>query len=175
MFTRTALLLMAAFAASSVRAETFLIPAVQPGGREAVIKVPVGAITQLSADFAESLANDADAQFESMRLKGGVLIAVAGSIQPIEIKADSVVLELTADGGLDAVKAVRVSSAAHEVLRSTATVRVSEDAEMFVGNVVFDVQTPSGPMEITADRVEHRVHPVAPAAPRVPAVPKPGA
>jgi hypothetical protein len=31
-----------------------------------------------------------------------------------------------------------------------------DDSQVFVGNVVFDLQTSSGPMEIKADRIEHR-------------------
>jgi hypothetical protein len=36
----------------------------------------------------------------------------------------------------------------------------SESGQVFVGNVVFDLQTNSGPMEIKADRVEHQLNTV---------------
>ena len=32
-----------------------------------------------------------------------------------------------------------------------------DGAQVFVGNVVFNLQTSSGPMEIKADRVEHQL------------------
>jgi hypothetical protein len=128
-------------------ADTFVIEA-DKAGHEATIKIPAGAVTRLSADRAESLDGYAGSQIEAMRLSGDVLIGIAGSRQPIEIKADSVVLELTADSAPGAAKHNRADSASHNRLR---------DSQVFVGNVVFDLQTASGPVEIKADRIEHQL------------------
>jgi hypothetical protein len=144
-------------AATTARAETFLIPAGNPGGREATIKIPVGAITGLSADFAQPLSNDADPQVEAMRLTGDVFINVAGSNEPIEIKADRLVLELIPDGDRDPPRRSRSASAAHQLRRSTTTLPGGDEFQVFIGNVVFDLDTAAGPMEIQAERVEHRL------------------
>ncbi len=143
--------------AATARAETFVIPAGNPGGREATIKIPVGAITGLSADFAQPLSNDADPQVEAMRLTGDVFINVAGSNEPIEIKADRLVLELIPDADRDPPQRSRSASAAHQLRRSTATLPGGDDFQVFIGNVVFDLDTAAGPMEIQAERVEHRL------------------
>jgi hypothetical protein len=132
---------------SPAMAETFVIEA-DKAGHEATIKIPAGAVIRLSADRAESLEGYAGSQIEAMRLSGDVLIGIAGSRQPIEIKADSVVLELTADSAPIAPKHSRADSASHNRLR---------DSQVFVGNVVFDLQTASGLVEIKADRVEHQL------------------
>jgi len=132
---------------SPAMAETFVIEA-DKAGHEATIKIPAGAVTRLSADRAESLEGYAGSQIEAMRLSGDVLIGIAGSQQPIEIKADSVVLELTADSPPIAPKHNRADSASHNRLR---------DTQVFVGNVVFDLQTASGLVEIKADRLEHQL------------------
>jgi hypothetical protein len=140
-------LMSTAAAVSPAMADTFVIEA-DKGGHEATIKIPVGAVTRLSADRAESLEGYAGSQIEAMRLSGDVLIGIAGSRQPIEIKADNVVLELTADSAPGAAKHNRADSASHSRLR---------DSQVFVGNVVFDLQTASGPVEIKADRIEHQL------------------
>ncbi len=132
---------------SPAMAETFVIEA-DKAGHEATIKIPAGAVTRLSAERAESLEDYAGSQIEAMRLSGDVLIGIAGSRQPIEIKADSVVLELTADSASAAPTHNRADSASRNRLR---------DSQVFVGNVVFDLQTASGPVEIKADRVEHQL------------------
>ena len=150
-----ALLLWAGAAISAARADTFLIQTDSPG-HEATVRIPVGAITQLSADSAESLVENADPKIESMRLTGGVAISIAGSTQLIHIKANRLVLELTADSPPEPQAKSR-TTAATPPLRSTAVLRGDDDSQIFVGNVVFDVQTAAGPMEIKADRVEHRV------------------
>jgi hypothetical protein len=149
------LVLCIASGATAVRADTFVIQAEQ-SGHEAVVRIPVGAVTKLSANSAESLIGYADAQFESMRLSGDVLISIAGTTQTIQIKADSIVLELTPDLVLDTPKSSRAEAASNKLLRSTTMLRGVNDSQVFVGNVVFDLQTPSGLMQIKADRVEHR-------------------
>jgi len=140
-------LLSTAATLSPAMADTFVIEA-DKAGHEATIKIPAGAVTRLSADRAESLDGYAGSQIEAMRLSGDVLIGIAGSRQPIEIKADSVVLELTADSAPGAAQHNRADSASHNRLR---------DSQVFVGNVVFDLQTASGPVEIKADRIEHQL------------------
>ncbi|MEA3135268.1 MAG: hypothetical protein QOG17_3114 [Gammaproteobacteria bacterium] len=150
-----ALLLCAASAVSAAHAETFVIQT-DKTGHEATVKIPVGAVTKLSANFAESLVA-ADPQFESMRLRGDVLISIAGSTRPIQIKADSVVVELTPDSLQIRPTSSRADSAANKLWRSTTMRSGDDDSQVFVGNVVFDLQTSSGPMEIKADRVEHQL------------------
>jgi hypothetical protein len=140
-------LLCVATALPPAMAETFVIEA-DKAGHEATIKMPAGAVTRLSADRAESLEGYAGSQIEAMRLSGDVLIGIAGSKQPIEIKADSLVLELTADSAAIAAKHSRADSASHNRLR---------DSQVLVGTVVFDLQTASGPVEIKADRIEHQL------------------
>ncbi len=152
----TAAVLCTAFAVSAAHAETFVIQA-DNTGREATIKIPVGAVTKLSADFAESLVGYADPGFESMRLKGDVLISISGSTQPIQIKADSVVLELTPDSIQEHPKSSRSDAATNKLLRATSTFPGDDNSQIFVRNVVFDLQTSFGPMEIKADRVEHQL------------------
>jgi lipopolysaccharide export system protein LptA len=149
-------LLLAAAGVGHAQAETFVLQSVK-AGHVATLKIPVGAVTKLSADHAESLDGYGDAQGETMRLQGDVIISIAGSLQPIEIKADTVVLELTADSIPGADKSRRADSASHKVLRSTITPAGEQDSQVFLGNVVFDLQTPSGPMEIKADKVEHQL------------------
>lgn len=161
----TSAVLCTAFAVSAAQAETFVIQA-DNTGREATVKIPVGAVTKLSANFAESLVGYADPGFESMRLKGDVLISISGSTQPIQIKADSVVLELTPDSAQNHPKSSRSEAASSKLLRAASTFLGSDNSQVFVGNVVFDLQTSSGPMEIKADRVEHQleVHQTGPEA-----------
>lgn len=149
-----AIFLCAAATASVARAETFVIQA--ESGHEATVKIPAGAVMQLSANFAESLVA-ADPQFETMRLSGDVSICIAGSAQPIQIKADSVVLELTPDSTREFARSSRSDAAANKLLRSTAMLHGDDDSQVFVGNVVFDLQTSAGPMEIKAGRVEHQL------------------
>ena len=146
--------------AASAQAETFVIQG-EKDGHEAVVKIPVSAVTKLSANFAESLTGltgYTDSPVESMRLTGDVLINIAGSDQPIEIKADSVVLELTADFAPEHVRSGRAAAATNKLLRSSSMFSNGESGQVFVGNVVFDLQTNSGPMEIKADRVEHQLN-----------------
>jgi len=156
-----ALCVASSFAAAA-QAETFVLQE-QKDGHEAVVKIPVSAVTKLSANFAESLTGltgYTDSPVESMRLSGDVLINIAGSDQPIEIKADSVVLELTADFAPEHVKSGRAAAAANKLLRSDSLFSNGASGQVFVGNVVFDLQTNSGPMEIKADRVEHQLNSV---------------
>jgi len=83
-------------AAAPTQPETFVIQAGQ-SGREATIKIPVGAVAAFSANVAEALVAYSGPQVEAMRLSGDVLISVVGASQPIQIRADEVVLELTVD------------------------------------------------------------------------------
>ena len=62
-------LLCAASGISAAQAETFVILGERPG-HEATVKIPVGAVTKLSANFAQSLVGYGDPQFEAMRLSG---------------------------------------------------------------------------------------------------------
>lgn len=149
-------LLLCAAAAVPARAETFVIQGDSPD-HEATIRIPVGAVTKLSANFAESLVGYGDPQFEAMRLSGDVLISISGTTQPIQIKADDVVLELTPDSASYQPKRSRSDAAANRLLRSTTTLPGDDGAQVFVGNVVFNLQTSSGPMEIKAERVEHQL------------------
>ena len=154
------LLCAASCVAAAAQAETFVLQG-EKDGHESVVKIPVSAVTKLSANFAESLTgltSYTDSPVESMRLSGDVLINIAGSDQPIEIKADTVVLELTADFAPEHVKSGRAASAANKLLRSGSLFSNGESGQVFVGNVVFDLQTNSGPMEIKADRVEHQLN-----------------
>jgi lipopolysaccharide export system protein LptA len=167
-------------AAGAVRAETFLIQG-DDSGREATIKIPIGAVAQLSANSCESLVGYGDPKFESMRLSGDVLISIAGSEQPIQIKADKIVVELTADSLPDGKKLAEAKKLAEgkklgegnnlggtkdlgrvdgvdDMLSSSSTVLIgANNSRVFLGNVVFNLQTSSGPVEIKADRVEHQV------------------
>ncbi len=142
--------------AMSAHAETFVIEAGK-AGHEATIKIPVSAVTQLSANSCESLDGYGGLEVEAMRLSGDVLISIAGSEQPIQIKADKVVLELTPDSSPNDRKPNRAELAQVKVLRSSKTWAGDEGSQIFVGNVVFNLQTTSGPMEIKADRVEHQL------------------
>jgi lipopolysaccharide export system protein LptA len=152
-------LLFVASTVSAASAETFVIEA-DAAGHEATVKIPVGAVTKMSANSAQTLVGYADPQIEAMRLSGDVLISIAGSTQPIEIRADQVVVELTADSTPDESKDTRANAAPNKLLRFTGRSTVlsgSGDSQVFVGNVVFDLQTSSGPMEIKADKVEHQL------------------
>jgi hypothetical protein len=146
------LLLCAASTVTSAqtRPETFVIQAGH-SGREATIKIPVGAVYTFSANAAEALNGYADPKVEAMRLSGNVLINVIGASQPIQIKADKVVLELTADEA--------PAKWAAGLVRSTEIIVGADDSKTFVGNVFFSVQTSSGVMQIRADQVEHMVGP----------------
>lgn len=132
--------------------ETFFIRA-NPSGHDATIKVPVGAVASFSATSAEALNNYGDPEVEAMRLSGDVRIDVMGSGAPIEIKADRVVLELTADA-VSRPKGVPPLSGSRQV-RSRRIIEDGGDRQSFVGNVVFTLQTSSGALQITADRVDH--------------------
>jgi hypothetical protein len=145
-------------AARDIQPETFVIHA-SGDGREATVKIPVGAVSAFSANNAVALTNFADPQVEAMRLSGDVRIHVIGTPVPIQIRADHVVLELTADeapghpegGSLRAHPSHRVQSA-HVIVDDPQT-------QTFVGDVVFTEQTPSGALEIKADRLERLTGP----------------
>jgi hypothetical protein len=150
-------------AARETPSETFVIQAGQDG-REAVVKIPVGAVSAFSADRAVALTDYADPKVEAMRLSGDVRIHVIGAPAPIQIRADRIVLELTADeapphllphlfGGLRVHSGHRVQSA--------QVIVDDPQTQTFVGHVVFTEQTPSGALEIKADRLERLTGPFA--------------
>jgi len=146
----------AAGAAGDSRPETFVIRASRDG-RAATIKIPVGAVSAFSANAAEAL-NFGDSRVEAMRLRGNVWIDVigtgqAGAAQAIRIRADNVVLELTADEAPHRLSMFRPVRR----LRSTEIIVGADDTQTFVGNVSFTLPTSAGAMQITADRVEHSV------------------
>ena len=123
---------------SAARAETFVI-APQRSGAMATIRIPVGAVKNLSANSARSLDDYADQHVEAMRLSGNVLIRIEGIAHPIEIQADSVILELTADRPVEPV--------------ADAGRRRGEGGRRRGERKVFDLQTASGPMQIEAGEV----------------------
>jgi hypothetical protein len=152
---------MAASLFPVVHAETFILQADTPG-HEATVRIPGGAITNLSANFAESLSGYADPRDEAIRLSGDVSISIEGSTQPIHIMADSVVLELTPDSAQGPQIGTRADAAAHHWLRSTSPLTGGDDSQVFLGDVEFNLQTPSGPVQIRADRVQHQLQPAEP-------------
>jgi lipopolysaccharide export system protein LptA len=137
---------------SVANAETLVIHA-DNSGREATVKIPVGAVRKLSANSAQSLEGYADPQSETMRLSGDVLISIAGAEQPIQIRADTMVLELTPDAAPQRI-AGKAPAAIGRL--SSKVMNVEDGTQIFVGNVIFDLQTSSGPMQIRADRVEEQ-------------------
>jgi uncharacterized protein (DUF1800 family) len=141
-------------AATQPKPETFVIHTGE-SGRIATIMIPAGAVSNFSADAAEALTGS-DPRIESMRLSGDVRIQVIGQAQPIEITADKVVLELTADEKR-ATTRLESHHAGNAILwRSSETVLGGRDDQIFTGNVAFTVDTVAGAMRIRADRVEHR-------------------
>jgi hypothetical protein len=144
---------MAAAAAAEIQSETFVIPA-NRDGREATVKVPVGAVAAFSANRAVPLTDFSDPQVEAMRLSGDVLIHVTGSAVPIQIKADSVVLELTANDAPSKTDDMPWHTRVSRQLRSTRVIVNGDENQTFVGDVEFTVPTPAGAMQIRADRVE---------------------
>jgi len=139
-------------AAGRSEPETFFIPA-NSSGRDATITVPVGAVSSFSASSAEALTDYARPEVEAMRLSGDVRIDVIGSGQPIQIKADRVVLELTADDAVERKGSTMLTGSRQ--LHSTRVIEDGDATQTFLGNVVFTLQTSSGAMQIKADRVEH--------------------
>lgn len=156
-----AVLFCTAITASAAPAETFVIESAA-SGHEATVKIPAGAVATLSANSAELLVDYANTRVEAMRLRGDVSISITGSDQLIQIKAESLVLELLPDQAV-LHPGRRADAAANNLMRSTTRLRGSDGSHVFVGNVVFDLQTPSGPMQIRADRVEHQLRRIEPA------------
>ncbi len=132
--------------------ETFFIPATFSGS-EATIKIPVGAVSSFSASNAEALTNYAGPEIEAMRLSGDVRIDVIGTGEPIEIKADRVVLELTADDAVQRKGSLPLTGSRQ--LHSSRIIEDGDATQTFVGDVVFTLQTSSGALQIRADRMEH--------------------
>jgi hypothetical protein len=146
-------------AARETPSETFVIQAGQDG-REAIVKIPVGAVSAFSADRAVALTDYADPKVEAMRLCGDVRIHVIGAPAPIQIRADRIVLELTADDApMHLLGALRIHRG-HRV-QSAQVIVDDPQTQTFVGHVVFTEQTPSGAMEIKADRLERLTGPFA--------------
>lgn len=139
-------------AAGTSEPETFFIPA-NFGGPDATIRVPVGAVSSFSASNAEALTNYGGPEIEAMRLSGDVRIDVIGTGEPIQIKADRVVLELTADDAAQRKGSLPLTGSRQ--LHSSRVIEDGEATQTFVGDVVFTLQTSSGAMQIRADRVEH--------------------
>jgi hypothetical protein len=126
------------------------------GGRVATVMIPVGAVSNFSADAAVALTG-ADPSVEAMRLSGDVRIQVIGARQPIEITADQVVLELTADAKGAPGKVELPASGSAVRSRSSESVRAGHGGFTFLGHVSFTVDTIAGAMQIRAERVEHRL------------------
>jgi hypothetical protein len=143
--------------ARDIQAETFVIQA-GGDGREATVKIPVGAVSAFSANSAVALTDYADPQVEAMRLSGDVRIHVIGTPAPIQIRAEHVVLELTADAPAHADNAALRSHPGHRVQSAHVIVDDSQ-SQTFVGDVVFTEQTSSGALEIKADRLERLTGP----------------
>jgi hypothetical protein len=140
------LLLCAALISTSVRAATFVIKA-DPSGHEAIITVPMGAVTNLSSNAAQTLKGYSNPDVEAMRLSGDVRIMVQGAKEPIQIKADRVLLELIPDVAADHQK---------NVLQSTTVIDGGDNTQIFAGDVLFKIETLSGLLQIRADRVTYR-------------------
>lgn len=142
-----------ALANAPAQPETFVIHT-DGGGHVATVMIPVGAVSNFSADAAEALPG-LDPKVEAMRLSGDVRIQVLGQKQPIQITADQVLLELTADEKRDPKSDDRRGGSAIRA-RSSESVEDARDAQIFLGHVSFTVETVAGAMQIRADRVEHR-------------------
>jgi glyoxylase-like metal-dependent hydrolase (beta-lactamase superfamily II) len=147
-------------AAGENQAETFVIHAGQDG-REATVKIPVGAVSAFSANNAVALTDYMDPRVEAMRLSGNVRIQVIGTPTPIQIRADHVVLELTADE-----KPARADGAAARLhppghVQSAHVIVDDDQTQTFVGDVVFTEETSSGALEIKAERLERLTRPFA--------------
>lgn len=141
-----------ALANAPAQPETFVI---HSRGHVATITIPVGAVSNFSADAAEALPG-LDPKVETMHLSGDVRIQVLGERQPIQITADQVLLELTADEKHDPKGDAHAGGSAIRA-RSSESVEDARDAQIFLGHVSFTVQTVAGAMQIRADRVEHRL------------------
>ena len=154
-----ALLLATGFVAPRpIQAETFVIQA-GGDGREATVKIPVGAVSAFSANSAVALTNYADPQVEAMRLSGNVRIHVIGTPVPIQIRADHVVLELTADEAPAHPESGTLRAHPGHRVQSTQVIVDDSQTQTFVGHVVFTEQTRSGALEIKADRLERLTGP----------------
>jgi hypothetical protein len=146
--------------ARDIQAETFVIQA-SGNGREATVKIPVGAVSAFSANNAVALTDYADPQVEAMRLSGDVRIHVIGTPVPIQIRADHVVLELTADEAPAHADGGSLRAHAGHRVQSAQVIVDDPQTQTFVGHVVFTEQTPSGALEIKADRLERLTGPFA--------------
>jgi hypothetical protein len=147
-------------AAREVPSETFVIQAGEDG-REAIVKIPVGAVSAFSADRAVALTDYADPKVEAMRLSGDVRIHVIGAPAPIQIRADRIVLELTADEAPTHLAGGNVGVHPGHRVQSAQVIVDDHQTQTFVGHVVFTEQTPSGALEIKADRLERLTGPFA--------------
>jgi hypothetical protein len=146
--------------AREVPSETFVIHAGEDGS-EAIVKIPVGAVSAFSADRAVALTDYADPKVEAMRLSGDVRIHVIGAPAPIQIRADHVVLELTADEAPTHSLGGNLRAHSRHRVQSAQVIVDNPQTQTFVGHVVFTEQTPSGALEIKADRLERLTGPFA--------------
>jgi hypothetical protein len=149
-----ALCLVCAAATGESRPETFLIPA-DRDGREATVTIPVGAVSAFSAENAVALPDYADG-VEAMRLSGDVRIHVMGTAAPIQIRADRVVLKLTAD---ETPAGSFLRSHVDQKIRSERVFVYDDSNQTFVGDVEFTVPTASGALQIRAERLERVTKP----------------
>jgi len=132
--------------AREVPSETFVIQAGEGGG-EAIVKIPVGAVSAFSAVRAVALTD--------------VRIHVIGAPAPIQIRADRIVLELTADEAPTHWLGRNLRAHSGHRVQSAQVIVDNPQTQTFVGHVVFTEQTPSGALEIKADRLERLTGPFA--------------
>jgi lipopolysaccharide assembly outer membrane protein LptD (OstA) len=111
----------------------------------------VGAVSAFSADNAVALPDYANGEVEAMRLSGDVRIHVIGTAAPMQIRADRVVLKLTAD---EVPGGTLLHPRASRQVRSEHVIVDDESNQTFVGDVQFTVPTTSGALQIRAERIE---------------------
>jgi hypothetical protein len=78
---------------------------------------------------------------------------------PIQIRADHVVLELTADEAPAHPDSGNLGAHPGQRVQSTQVIVDDSQTQTFVGHVVFTEQTLSGALEIKADRLERLTGP----------------
>jgi hypothetical protein len=96
-----------------------------------------------------------------MRLSGDVRIRVIGTPTPIQIRADHIVLELTADQAPAHPQGASLRLHPGHRVQSAHVIVDDSQTQTFVGDVVFTEQTSSGALEIKADRLERLTGPFA--------------
>ncbi|HTV94563.1 MAG TPA: hypothetical protein VME42_01105 [Steroidobacteraceae bacterium] len=146
----TACAAAASIAPGDARPETLVIR----GSHEATVTIPVGAVSAFSADNAVALPSYANGEVEAMRLSGDVRIRVMGTAAPIQIRADQLVLELTADAAPARMDEAGPGARKRNRVQSARVIVDDEQTQTFLGDVVFTVQTAAGALRIKADRLE---------------------